>query len=163
MSDLGISIVGFNRIAQRFDEFPQHAHDKLLAKIRELTAKLESKVQAAVPVDKGKLQGEVQAFVDDKKDNIAGKVKVVAPNGADHAKAAALEYGAHAPTKVKAHQARLGHFWGRAVAPRTVMVAAASRTPNIQAHDYLRGPLASMESEVTTGLAQALAAAEEQE
>ncbi|MDB5358853.1 MAG: hypothetical protein JWO51_150 [Rhodospirillales bacterium] len=157
MSVIGVNIVGDRQASVRFDTFPEKARAALLAKIRELTPKLETAVIAVVPVDKGKLLSEVHAYVDDDKNKVSGKVKVIIPGGgAEAGKVMALEYGAHKSFTVKAHAMRLDHFWGLAVAPTAVMVAAFVRTPNIQQHDFLRGPLAAMRSEILEGFAQAL-------
>jgi len=162
MSVFGVNIVGERQASVRFDQFPEQARAALLAKIRELTPKLETEVLALIPIDKGTLRGQVQTFVDDDKNRVSGKVKVVIPGGsAEIGKVMALEYGAHKSFTVKAHEMRLDHFWGLAVTPTLVMVAAFARTPNIQAHDFLRGPLAAMSSEILEGFAQALAQAAE--
>lgn len=159
MATLDLELVGDRRVGLAFEQFPQSAHDELLKAIRRLTGQLEGAVLGRVPVATGDLRSIVQSFVDDSADRISGKVKVVAPDGADQAKAAALEYGAHKPFMVKAHQMKLGHFWAAAVTPRMVMVGAFSRTPDIAAHDFLRGPLDEMSGEILVELQQAIDAA----
>ena len=130
-----------------------------ITKIGELTRKLEGLVRDRVPVETGQLLSEVASFVDDANDRISGKVKVLAKGwpDPDWGKAGALEYGAHRPFTVKAHQMKLDHFWSRAAAPQMAMVQAFTRTPNIAEHDFLRGPLAEIQSEVVAGIKQAVA------
>lgn len=140
-----------------FDEFPARAFGALLARITSLTQDLESRVSALVPVASGELRGLVQSFVDATPDRIAGKVKLIAKSPADFGKAAALEYGAHQSTRVKAHVMRLDHIYAQAIAPLQVSVAAYSRTPNIAEHRFLRGPLAAMQQLVLDQLHAAIA------
>ena len=47
--DFGVVISGDRAVALKFDQFPQQAHDRLLARITDLTAQLLARVQSAEP------------------------------------------------------------------------------------------------------------------
>ena len=87
---------------------------------------------------------------------IAAVVGVRTDNASDARKAASLEYGSHRALVVKAHQAKLSHFWSRAVSPIMVDVAAHGRTPNIQEQRFLRNPIEAMRAEAIAEMRAAL-------
>jgi hypothetical protein len=148
---IGFTLTGDRSLSLRFDEFPRKLHDRFLAKVREITARLADAVRADAPHGKtGKLANSVvERVYDDGPARIKGRVTV----SRDFAKAAALEYGAHKRTKVSAHAMRLDHvFANRLAAPLTVAVGAYSRTPNIEATRFMRGPLAAAEAEIAEEL-----------
>ncbi len=157
MIDLAIDIATERRVGLKFEEFPQRAHASLLEKITSLTRQLEERVRAAEPYKSGKLRGATTSRIDDRPERITGRVFI----SADYGKAAALEYGAHAATQVKAHSARLDHVYANAVSPLTVMISAHSRKLDIAEHKYLRGPLEAMEGEIIEQLRAALVEATE--
>jgi len=156
MPEIQYLVTGDRQVALKFDRFPQQAHDRLLARIQALTAELEARVLAAEPRRTGRLHSATISKVYDDQEKIGGRVTV----RADFAKAAALEYGAHRPTKVAAHEMRLDHvFAERLTAPMTVMVMLHRRMPNIAAYRFLRGPLAQMAPEIQAELQAAVAEA----
>jgi hypothetical protein len=157
--DIGVTVTGDRRASLKFEAFPQQAHKSLLERITGLTERLAARVRAAEPVRSGKLRAATQTRIIDRPEFIVGRVEVTA----DFAKAAALEYGAHATTRVKEHAARLDHVYARLISPMTVIVAAHSRKPAIAEHRFLRGPLADISGEAILEMRQALAEAGEVE
>lgn len=143
--DVHVDIAGDRQVGLRFEEFPDALHAELLALIGgQLGPELETLVEAATPDRTGRLRGEEGLRVFDDPQSIKAQVSVTA----EFAKAAALEYGAHRSTNVKAHSMRLDHAWSRRFnAPLSVLVSAYTRTPDIDEVDFLRGPLAAMAPE----------------
>ena len=152
--DIGVAIVGDQKVALQFDHFPEALRAELLKPIKSLTDQLYAKIRAIVPKGKtGKLASEVIEQIFNDPDQVSGRVTF----DADFAKAGALEWGAHRVTKVREHPQRLDHAWRRSLnSPLTVLIAAYSRTPNIAEHRMLRGPLAAMSGEAITELQQAV-------
>lgn len=162
--ELKYEIDGIRQVGLRFEQFPDRARKKIMERILGLTERLHAAVEGAEPDRTGALRAETKGWVDDGKNYIVGRVGL--PGGvyphSDYGKAAALEYGSHHPFQVKAHEARLAHFWGRAVAPTEVFIRAHSRTPNIAARLFLRSSLDAMRGEIIAELEAALAEATEE-
>lgn len=157
MVPVTIELIGDRRVTLRFTEFPQRAHDRLLERITSITEELEAAVVANEPNRTGALRRSTQAAVYDQPNRIAGYVSI----RADFGKAAALEYGAHASTKVSAHTMRLDHvFAEKLAAPLSVVVAQHERTVNIAEHAFLRGALGPRQADIQAQLAAAIVEAE---
>lgn len=157
-----VTVSGERRVSLKLDEFPQELRGQLEARISELTAELQAQVEAAAPSRTGRLRSEIRGRVfADNPNHVSGIVDIAGVKGSgDFAKAAALEYGAHASTKVSAHPMKLDHYWAsKLAAPTMVMVAAHNRTVNIAEHDFLRGPLAEMEPQIQMALEEVVEAA----
>jgi hypothetical protein len=149
MADISVIVTGDREVGLRFEQFPQELHEQLKAAIEGLTGELADRVRAAVPRKTGKLASLIVERITDRPEKIVGSVFI----SGDFAKAAALEYGAHHSTKVRAHTMRLDHAWGRAMlSPEVVDVAAYSRVPNIAERRFLRGPELAMEAQITAEL-----------
>lgn len=147
MADIGVVITGSRQVELQFEQFPEHLHDKLLARVRSLTSMVASRVRAAVPVKTGKLKGEIVSDIyDDGPTRVAGRVSV----SGEYAKAGALEYGAHGTAIVKAHRATLSHVFGRHASPMNVLVAAHTRKLNLPAHRYLHDPFKGLSGEIAS-------------
>ena len=159
MADFGIELVGVQRAILRFDRFPEAAHDRLLATLKSIEQRLEAAVLAAEPNVTGAMRALTGGRVYDHGARIAAVVGVRTDNASDARKAASLEYGSHRALVVKAHQAKLSHFWSRAVSPIMVDVAAHGRTPNIQEQRFLRNPIEAMRAEAIAEMRAALGAA----
>lgn len=151
--DIKYEVAGDRQEVLRFDTFPELARKKLEAKIADLTARLFAAVTGAEPSRTGVLRGATVETIREGENFVTGRVSV----RGDFGKAAALEYGAHRPTTVKAHEMRLTHVFGRAMAPEIVMVPSHARTPNIAEHRFLRGPLDAMRGEIVAELEAAVA------
>src|SRR6185437_5854493 len=104
-----ITITGDRKVGLRFEELTPRLHDALLVHIRRLTDELLTRVQQAEPVRTGHLKSSTVAKIYDDETKIAGRVTL----SADFAKAAALEYGAHKATRVKAHASSVSTVFGR--------------------------------------------------
>jgi hypothetical protein len=136
-------IAGDNRVALRFDRFPEMAHDGLLAKIEELTAMLDGAVLAAVPRGKtGRLAAQVKSGVEDSSVRIRGWVSLAGASANDVRKAAALEYGSRgSPFPVRSYTRTLDQVAGRMTESFDQVVAAYRRAGGLAELDYLHGPL----------------------
>jgi hypothetical protein len=154
--DIHVTHTGDREVGIRFEEFPDNLYADLKAEIEGLTAELLGLVVAATPSRTGRLRGEERMVIHADPTHIKGEV-TVAGDAKDLAKAGALEYGAHRPSRVSAHAMRLDHAWGQAFsAPEMVMVAAFTRTPDIEAFAYESGPLGAMQPEIIAGLNAAI-------
>jgi hypothetical protein len=152
MDAIHIDVTGDRQVGVRFEEFPDALYEDLRAEIDALAIELYARVVAATPDRTGLLRGEERVRVFTDPTSIKGMVDV-AGAGQDFAKAGALEYGAHRPTKVSAHAMRLDHHWSKMLAaPETVMVEAYSRTPDIAEFAFERGPLEAMRPEIVARL-----------
>ncbi len=154
MADIRIDITGARQVGLRFEAFPDVLYDDLRREIDSLSTELFARVQAATPRRTGELLGQERLRLFTDANRITGYVDIAGAKGSqDFAKASALEYGAHRPTKVEAHSMGLDHYWAdKLAAPITVLVTAYSRTPDIAEHAFERGPLAEMQPEVAARL-----------
>src|ERR1700686_275744 len=114
---IGLDIITDRRVGVKFDVFPKQAHDAILQRITSVTEQLRGMVEAAAPKQTGRLAMEISSRVLESENRITGMVGVSGGTPNDYAKAAALEYGAHGTAHVKEHATKLGHLWGRIVAP----------------------------------------------
>jgi hypothetical protein len=154
MDAIKIELSGERQVGLRFDEFPTQLYTDFQKEIAALGEELLDRVEAATPELTGRLRGEERLRVFSDPNRITAYVDIAGEKGSqDFAKAAALEYGAHKATKVKAHTMRLDHVWAEKLnEPMTVLVADYSRTPDIDEVAFERGPLASMQSEAVARL-----------
>lgn len=154
MDAIHVGISGDHAVGLRFDAFPDSLRGELLREINALANELLARVEAATPSLTGQLRSEERVRIFNDPDHIKGEVDIAGERGSqDFAKAAALEYGAHGPAKVRAHGMRLDHAWAEKLnAPITVMVEAYTRTANILEAAFERGPLAQMAPEAIARL-----------
>jgi len=150
MDSIHIDLAGVRQVGLRFDEFPNALYADLKREIDSLSVELYARVQAATPSLTGQLRSQERLRLFTDPNRITGYIDVEGGKGSqDFAKAAALEYGAHKPTKVKAHSMGLDHYWSKMLAaPETVLVEAYNRTPDIAEAAFERGPLAAMQPEI---------------
>lgn len=146
MSLVKIDLSGERQAGMRFEKFPSELLADLRAEIDSLTNELRGRVGAAMPRGTGELRDSLDSDVIKKEGRIRGRVIVAVGNSKLHRKAAALEYGSKGKKRpVRQHKMRLGHYWDEKLAtPRTVIVKAFQRTPNVKAHKFLRGPMEAM-------------------
>lgn len=151
--DFDAVITGDRRVVARFGEWPKELHDDLLERIRNLTEALQARVESLAPERSGKLKEEIVSRVFDDPEKIKGLVTLAGGlPGAEYAKAAALEYGAHSASKVRQYRRTISEAFGRTISPVDADVRAYSRVANIEAHLYLRGGLADVEADATAQL-----------
>jgi len=155
MDFVHFDITGVRQTGIRFDEFPDALYEDLRVEVNALAIELFGRVEAATPDRTGLLRSQerVRLFTDPNR--ITGYVDVEGGkvSGGPYAKAASLEYGAHASTQVKAHAMGLDHHWALKLAsPERVLVEAYNRTPNIAEVAFERGPLAVMQPEIASRL-----------
>jgi hypothetical protein len=153
-----IEISGDREARLRLEQFPDGAYARMVAAMEGIEARLEAAVLAAEPARTGALRSITGGQVyHDNPDRIAAVVGVRAQSAEDAKKAGVLEYGSRGTAiSVGAHQARLGHFWSRAVSPIMVTVGQHSRVPNIVAQRFLRGPIDAIRADAIAELQAAL-------
>ena len=159
MPDFGLELTNDRAAVLRFEQLPRFAHDKLLATLQDLEQRLEAAIIAQEPSRTGALRAMTGGRVYDHGTRMAAVVGVRAPDANSAQKAAALEFGSHKSLEVRVHSAKLAHFWGRVVSPITVEVPAHSRLSNIDARQFLRGPLDAMRAEAVAEMRLAAMAA----
>jgi len=146
-------VTGDTAITARFNEWPAELHDDLLAKITDLTARLEDRVLGLAPVKTGKLKSSIVEKIYDDGTHIAGRVTV----DADFIKAASLEYGHRIARGGKGSKAGgvkmsklLARFFGaNAPGGSTFEATIANLAP---AYPFLHPALTGIEADAVTGL-----------
>ncbi len=161
MPDFGLELHGELKVALRFREFPQLAHDRLLAALQNIEQRMAAAVLADEPEKTGELRSLTGGRVYDDETKISARVGVRTEDGNQARKAAALEYGSHKALTVRAHTARLAHIWARAIAQIQVNIPAYTRTPDLTARRFLRGGLDAVYGDAITDLRAAIDAAVE--
>ena len=147
-------VEGEREILLQLGRMPDRVQQRLARKITELTHRLLQRVQAKEPVRTGKLRGETIDRVTATQDLVRGVVTVAADTSNEHAKAGALEYGAHG--EVTVHEfARHGH--NPQGAPADQIVEAYTRKADLIARRFERNSLDDMSEEIRSELADALA------
>lgn len=155
--DIDAVITGDRRVVARFDEWPKDFHDALLARIRDLTSELQSRVRALAPSRTDKLKDEIISRVFDDPQKIKGLVTLEdGLSGSEYAKAGALEYGAHRATRVRKHRRTITEAFGRTISPTSADIQAYSRIANIDAQIFLRGGLGDVEGDAVTQLQEVI-------
>ncbi len=149
-------VAGERDIAARLEQLPQKLRARLEQRIGGLTRSLADRVRGAEPQRTGKLRGETHDSVRATDELVLGKVFVSADSSSDHAKAGALEYGAHSSVKVRSYQ-RAGHNPQGERAEQ--IVAAYTRQANILARRFERGSLEGMRGQIESELRAAIAEA----
>ena len=151
---------GVNTTSIKFEKFPEQAREALRNYIAGAVAELESMVIGMVPRRTGKLASEIASFVDSHPDRITGRVRLLAETAAEARKAAALEYGSRgASITVKRYSRHVSMAFGHLVAPFEQIVESYTRTPNIAAGNFLRGPMEALRPGILPGMQAALAEA----
>lgn len=164
MIGFSVSIPNERQVLLRLAQLPIALRSQLLPTITSLAEQLLSRVQAAEPSRTGTLRSSTRMFVDQGENFIRGRVRILGRpggrGGAHNIAAAALEYGVNRSIKVRAHQMRLEHVFGRAGERHLVMVDAYQRRTQIRARRFLRDPAAALRerarNELETAINQAL-------
>lgn len=154
----GVTITtrGDRELTLRFESFPSHLHDKLLARIGGLTEQLQARVVAATPHLTGTLQSEeTERVFGDSPERVAGYVGVYAPSdpAKEYPKAATLEYGTNKPRR--AFQKRAG-LMAALLGPRLRIIGKLSKAVHIEPVRYLRDSLDEMQPEVIAAFQEVL-------
>lgn len=146
------------RILARLDGLHDVVRERLIGAMTRIESRLEAGVRAAAPQKTGALRSQVSGRVyQDNPNRVAAYVGVYTRSGDASRKAAALEYGSRGvAVPVQAHQARLAHVFGRAIAPMTVTRKGHTRKPNIQPKHYLRGTFQAQRGSIVAELQAAL-------
>lgn len=150
------ALEGDKGVALRFREFPTFAHDRLLSALEGIEKRLEAAVISAEPEKSGLLKSLTGGRVYDHGTRIAAVVGVRAMTKDEALKASALEYGSNKSITLRAHSASLSHLWSRAINTIQVQVSAHSRITNVQAHNFLRGPIDTIRGEALAELEAAI-------
>jgi hypothetical protein len=157
--DIGIELVTDRNVGLKFDTFPKEAYKNLFDVITEQTGRLQEQIVANTPKRTGRLASEIHARVVTYSDRITGSVSVSGGTSKDYAKAGAEEYGAHGTAHVHAHHMKLGHLFSKIVEPMDVVQGAYDRHVNIDAREYLRGPLHEIQDDIIKQMKDAVDAA----
>lgn len=153
MDTIKIDIAGDRQVGLRFDEFPDALYEDLRQEIDGITVELFAMIQALTPERTGALRSQERLRLFQDKTRITGYIDIAGSVGNDFAKAGALEWGAHRPAKVSAHQMRLDHYWATKLnEPEMVVVDAYTRSTNVMEHAFERGPLAEMTPQILARL-----------
>lgn len=145
-------------LTAHMERWPPLLRAALRPKITEIMRELLSRVHALEPTRSGALRDLTRMYVDDNEDSITGKVKVLAKSGRRHnVAAAALEFGAHRRTIVRAYSERRDMVFGHRVTERPITVQAYARVPNIAAHRFMRGPFEAMQPRIREELEKTVA------
>ena len=151
MSDIGLSIdVDDRRLQARFEALPEALKAQLIPRLRAIDDAFLAAVHAAEPRRTGRLIQETQGFLNVGPDYVRAVVKVLRDaggTGRDNAKAAALEYGAHATITVRGYEALHGEN-----------VAAYQRRVSIAEHRFLRDPFERIKGPAQAAIEEAIAA-----
>lgn len=147
-----------NRLVARLDGLHATVRERIIGAMTRIEARLEAGVRAAAPAKTGALRSQVSGRVyQDNPNRVAAYVGVYTRDAGASRKAAALEYGSRGQAvAVQAHQARLTHFFGRAISPITVTRRGHTRIPDIRATNYLRGTFTSQRAAILAELQEAL-------
>jgi hypothetical protein len=140
---ISIRLDGARQTAVRVDRIDERMRARLNAAIHRLTPRVKDRMVAAEPDRSGRLRSEARESYSDRDGIVAGRV-IAAPRR-DAVKAAALEYGAHRNTPVRAYNRANGD-----------MVSAYTRRVNIQPHRFVRGTLEAMQAEIDAELQRAV-------
>jgi len=150
-------VTGDREAIARFAEWPKQLHDSLYQRIEKLTNELYARVLELVPEKTGALKKEIISKMFDGPERIKGYVSLAKGlDQEDYIKAGALEYGAHTGVKVRPYRRTITEAFGRSISPTDIDVKAYQRVANIEAHLFMRGALAGMESEVVAELTDAI-------
>jgi hypothetical protein len=144
--EIKATISGDKELALELDEFTDQVRAALTPIVQEATDHLEALVLERAPYRTGRLKTEIGKYLDVVADSVRGKVKVTVPSGDinELRRVLSLEYGAFNTTSVRAHASTVSTVFGRFIDPMRVLVDAYSRRPNIEAEDFMRGPLAEI-------------------
>jgi hypothetical protein len=161
MIGYGARVIGDNRAALRFDQFPELAHAGLRERMVEVTAELEGAVEALVPRGKtGAVASAIHSGTEDSNDRIRGWVSLAGAPAAVVKQAAALEYGSRGESFiVQSHHRTLDHIFSLFIQPMDIVVDEYSRTGGLAQLDYLHGPYHETAGSVLDSLNEAVEAA----
>lgn len=147
-----------NRLVARLDGLHATVRARMVGAMTRIEARLEAGVRATAPARTGALRSQVGGRVyQDNPNRVAAYVGVYSRDAGASRKAAALEYGSRGTSvAVQAHEFRLTHIFGRAIAPVTVTRRGHTRIPDIRATNYLRGTFTSQRRAILADLQAAL-------
>lgn len=155
MSDtINVELRNDRNVGLRFDQLEKKSHEHLLVAITDITNRMEAAVRAAAPIKTGKLKATILASVIDKEKRITGRVFI----SADFAKAGALEFGGKGKAfTVKEHQSKLDHIFNNKLSgPISVRIGAHSRTLNMKARRFIRGPAKVLQDSAINEMREAI-------
>lgn len=147
-----------NRLVARVDGLHDAVRQRVVVAMTRIEARLEAGVRAAAPSKTGALRSQVGGRVyQDNPNRVAAYVGVYSRDAGASRKAAALEYGSRGlSVPIQAHEAKLAHIFGRAIAPIQVTRQAHTRIPAVKPHNFLRGTFTAQRSAILAELQAAL-------
>jgi phage gpG-like protein len=150
---LSIEIEGEEELVARFAAMPEAIRAALAEKFATLAQKLEDKIKnekldgQVLFARSGKLRDSISANLD------ANGASLVAA-GVKYA--AAQEYGFIGGENVAAYSRTIKQAFGRAIAPKTIVVEAFSREMRLPERSFMRSSLDEMQDEIAQALREAV-------
>ena len=150
---LTVEIEGEEELSARFSAMPAAIRAALAEKFAALAQRLEDKIR------NDKLDGQVLNARDGRlRDSIGVKLDEhgasLMTSGVKYA--AAQEYGFTGEESVAAHTRVIKEAFGRAIAPKTILIQAFARQMRLPERSYMRSSLEDMQDEIAQALREAV-------
>ena len=150
---LSVEIEGDDELVVRFAATPDAIRAALAQKFGELAQKLEDKIKNE------KLDGEVLVARDGRlRESIVVSLDETGASLSTYGVkyAAAQEFGFDGTESVGSHSRTIREAFGRAIAPKTIVVQAFSRQMRLPERSYMRSSLDEMREEIAQALRDAV-------
>jgi len=150
---LSVEIEGDDELVARFAATPDAIRAALAQKFGELAQKLEDKIKNE------KLDGEVLVARDGRlRESIVVSLDETGASLSAYGVkyAAAQEFGFDGTESVGSHSRTIREAFGRAIAPKTIVVQAFSRQMRLPERSYMRSSLDEMREEIAQALRDAV-------
>jgi hypothetical protein len=141
-------------VLARLGALPDRASQAVQAAAADLTARLRGRVEGNLSggilnVRSGALRASLAGGLG-QAGGISAKLSATAPY------AAFQEYGFSGSESVRAHLRQVTRAFGRPIRPVMAQVGPYNRTVDYPAHSYLRGALADLSADMSSGIAAAI-------
>lgn len=150
---LSVEIDGDEELVARFAAMPEAIRAALAQKFAALAQKLEDKIKSekldgqALFSRSGRLRDQVSVSLNESGASLF-------TSGVKYA--AAQEYGFSGEESVAAHSRAIRQAFGRAIAPKTILIEAFSRQMRLPERSYMRSALDDMTDEIAQALREAV-------
>jgi phage gpG-like protein len=158
---IDLQMIGAGAIAARLDNFTPRIAEELQTNIGDLALRLTRMIQqdklagAVLQAQTGRLQRSIRPMIE------SDGTTVTASISADVPYAAAQEFGFRGTVSVRQHVRQIRQAFGRAIAPKTIVVQAHPMRMNLPERSFLRSALADLQAsgavrtEIAAGIARA--------
>ena len=150
---LSVEIEGDEKLAARFSMLPAAIRAALAEKFAELAQRLQDKIRndkldgQVLNARDGRLRDSIEIALDEHGASLM-------TSGVKYA--AAQEYGFDGEESVAAHTRLVKEAFGRAIAPKTILIQAFARRMRLPEHSYMRSSLEEMQDEIAQALREAV-------